>query len=112
MPVKKSSNNWDSNRVLTSYSPSNEYANDLIITSSPDDRNSHSATISQGIISVMKYTTGKGDVDGGVKIELCNNLNFPVHAVLQDSAPWHAEMLFSSIRVTETVDSQVTVVPG
>ncbi|VDN95935.1 unnamed protein product [Rodentolepis nana] len=107
-------NSWDRSRVLTVYSPSNHYGNDLIITSLPDSKKLHMATISQDSISIMKYATGKGDIDGGVKIELCNNLNFPVLAVLLDSAPWHAEMLFSSLLVTESVygsESPVAVIP-
>ncbi|VDL29293.1 unnamed protein product [Hymenolepis diminuta] len=107
-------NNWDKNRVLAVYSPANQYVSDLIITSLPDVKRLYSATISQDSVSVMKYATGKGDIDGGVKIELCNNLNFPVHVVLLDSAPWHAEMLFSSLLVTESTEgseSQTAVIP-
>ncbi|KAM3181232.1 hypothetical protein ACTXT7_014775 [Hymenolepis weldensis] len=107
-------NNWDKNRVLAVYSPASQYESDLIITSLPDVKKLYSATISQDSVSVMKYATGKGDIDGGVKIELCNNLNFPVHVVLLDSAPWHAEMLFSSLLVTESVEgseSQTAVIP-
>lgn len=109
-----SMNNWDQRRVLAVYSPSNRYANDLIITSLT--KRSNFATIIQDGISVMKYATGKGDIEGGVRIELCSNLNSPTHAVLLDSAPWHAEMLYSSLLVTQNPDydsdSPVTVIPG
>lgn len=108
-------NNWDKNRVLAVYSPAHQYNGDLIITSLPDVKRLFSATISHDSVSVMKYATGKGDIDGGVKIELCNNLNFPVRVVLLDSAPWHAEMLFSSLLITESAEgseSQTAVIPG
>nr|CDS33457.1 GPI transamidase component PIG T [Hymenolepis microstoma] len=95
---------WDRGRVLAVYSPSHHYGNDLIIASLPASKKLHLATISQDSISIMKYATGKGDIDGGVKIELCNNLNFPVLAVLLDSASWQAEILFSSLLVTESAD--------
>ncbi|VDM32350.1 unnamed protein product [Hydatigera taeniaeformis] len=89
---------WDTHRVLAVYSPAHEFANDLLITSVSPVNTSRFSTETGGV-SVMKYTTGRGDVDGGVRIELCNHLSLPMRAVLLDSSPWYAEMYFSSLSI-------------
>lgn len=107
---------WDYRRVLAVYSPSHKFANELIISSKAPFEQSWSSTTTGNSVSVMKYATGKGDIDGGVKIELCNNLNFPIRIVLLESAPWYAEMYFSSLSITlqsgDNNSSQVDIIPG
>ncbi len=95
---------WNTRRVLAVYSPSHKFANDLLITSTRAVEFSRSTAG----ISVMKYVTGKGDVKGGVRIELHNRLGTPVHLVLLDSAPWYAEIYFSSLSVTRQDRNYIT----
>ncbi|VDK39439.1 unnamed protein product [Taenia asiatica] len=91
---------WDTHRVVAVYSPAHKFANDLIIISVPSTETSRFLTETGGGVSVMKYATGRGDIDGGVQIELCNHLGLPTRAILLDSSPWYAEMYFSSLSVT------------
>ncbi|VDD80695.1 unnamed protein product [Mesocestoides corti] len=92
--------NWDVRRVLAVYSPSYNFANNLTITSFLPIETPRSSTVNEEGVSVMKYSTGKGDVGGGVRVELRNNLAVPVPVVLLDSAPWYAEIYFSSLTIT------------
>ncbi|KAL5972117.1 GPI transamidase component PIG-T [Taenia solium] len=91
---------WDTHRVMAVYSPAHKFANDLIIISVPSSEKSRFLTGTGGGVSVMKYATGRGDIDGGVQVELCNHLSLPTRAILLDSSPWYAEMYFSSLSVT------------
>lgn len=106
---------WDRRRVVAVYSPAHEFANDLIITSVSSIETSRFSTETGGGVSVMKYATGRGDIDGGVQIELCNHLSLPTPAILLDSSPWYAEMYFSSLSITYqsgTDDSPIKMAPG
>ncbi|KAL5109252.1 hypothetical protein TcWFU_007797 [Taenia crassiceps] len=104
---------WDTRRVAAVYSPAIEFANNLII-SVPFVETSRFSTETGSGISIMKYTTGRGDIDGGVQIELCNHLNLPMRVVLLDSSPWYAEMYFSSLSIAYQSginDSPINVAP-
>ncbi|EUB59802.1 GPI transamidase component PIG-T [Echinococcus granulosus] len=105
---------WDSHRVLAVYTPAHDFANDLTITSVPPVETSRFSTGTGDSISVMKYATGRGDIDGGVRIELCNHLSLPTRAILLDSSPWYAEIYFSSLSVayqSEMNDAPINMAP-
>ncbi len=69
---------------------SEEAANDLVMVSI--DQKSFVSINEQNLVSITKYVSGRGDVDGGVKIELQNHQNIPVKLILSDSAPWYTEV--------------------
>lgn len=100
LPEPSAMTNRDTRRVLAVYSPSFEFANQLLLTSIRPIEFSRASSRQSAGVSVMKYATGKGDVEGGIRIELRNHFEIPVHLVLLDSAPWYAEIYFSSLSIT------------
>ncbi|KAL7060525.1 hypothetical protein AAHC03_09133 [Spirometra sp. Aus1] len=85
---------WDPRRVFAVYD-SHKVANSLIVTS-VEGPGQHARELVTPV-SLMKYATGKGDISGGVRIVLRNNLDVPVKAALFDSAPWYTEVYYSSL---------------